>query len=144
MKALYVSSRDPVGPVRLARRPIAEIMSRPVVTVSAHALLDEALIQMIRTGLRHLAVVDHDGRCVGVLSDRAIAATWAMDYGALTRRLVASAIDPEPTIVRLNAAVADAARLMHATGVDAVAVVDDEDRPAGIVTGSDMVSLLSR
>ncbi len=144
MKAVYVSSRDPVGPVRLARRPVTEIMSKPAVTISAQALLDDALIQMARAGVRHLAVVDDAGRCAGVLSDRAIAAAWAIDYAALTHRTVATVLDREPAIVSMRDRVADAARLMHANGVDAVAVLDDRAQPVGIVTGSDLVSLLAR
>lgn len=144
MKALYVSAREPVGPVRLARRRIAEVMSKPAVTIPARATLDEALTKMVQTGLRHLAVVDDAGFCVGVLSDRTIAATWAADYAALSHRSVASALEPEPAMVSVRDTVADAARRMGTGGIDAVAVVDDHRHPVGLVTGSDLVWLLAR
>jgi CBS domain-containing protein len=144
MKAIYVSSHETAGPARLARRPIVEVMSKPVQMVPDHALLDDALAQLVRTGLRHLAVIDDGGRCLGVLSDRAIAATWATDYAALSAKTVAAVLDRDPAIVSVRAAVVDAARLMHANRVDAVAVVDDEGHPVGVVTGSDLVSLLAR
>lgn len=144
MKALYVSERDPAHPVRLANRRISDVMSKPVVTIPVHAMLDEALIRMVRTGLRHLAVVDDADRCVGVLSDRAIAAAWASDYAALSRAAVASGLEAQPALIGGRDTVADAARLMGAAGTDAVAVVDDHGRPIGLVTGSDLVRLLAQ
>jgi len=144
MKALYVATRDPVGPVRLARRRIAEVMSKPAVTIPVDATLDEALTKMVRTGLRHLAVVDAGGHCIGMVSDRAIAAAWATDYAVLSHRTVASVLDPDPAMVGLRDTVADAARLMGAGGFDAVAVVDDHGDPVGMVTGSDLIWLLAR
>lgn len=143
MKALYVSPRDMRVNVRLACRPISEVMSKPAVTVAENALLDDALMKMISTGLRHLAVVDEHGTCVGMLSDRIIAAAWAADYHALTCRSVATVLDPEPALISARSAVIDAARKMRETAVDAVAVVDPEGRPVGVVTGSDLVSLLA-
>lgn len=144
MKALYVSARTPAGPVGLARRRIVEVMSRPASTIPISATLDEALARMVRTGLRHLAVVDEGEHCTGVLSDRAIAAAWATDYAALSQHTVASVLDPEPALLSVRDTVADAARLMVMGGVDAVAVVDDHGCPVGLVTGSDLVWLLAR
>jgi CBS domain-containing protein len=144
MKALYVAKRDPIGPQRLAHKRIAEVMSKPAVTIPIRATLDEALRKMVRMGLRHLAVVDDGGHCTGVLSDRAIAAIWATDYAALSHYGVASALDPDPAMVGVRDTVADAARVMGTCGIDAVAVVDDRGQPVGMVTGGDLVWLLAR
>ncbi len=129
---------------RLARRPIAEIMSKPAVTIAVTASLDDALATMIDTGLRHLAVVDPEGRSLGILSDRTIAAAWASDYYAMARRLVVTVLEAEPAVVRWDAGVIDAARLMRDKAIDAVAVVDASGVPIGVVTGSDLVALLAR
>ena len=142
MKAIYIAAREPVGKPRLARKPIAKVMSAPPVVVSEHEVLDDALVKMINSGVRHLVVVDDTGRCVGVLSDRAITAAWATDFNALARP-VASALDPEPVTIGVLDEVVDAALLMRTHGIDAVAVTDAEDRPVGIVTGSDLVALLA-
>lgn len=144
MRAIYISPTEFHGPARLALRPIAEVMSRPPAKVSLDAALEEALSRMIRTGLRHLVVVDRDGKCAGVLSDRSIAAAWAGDYAALSSRTVAAAMDHEPATVSVHDAVVDAAKLMRSSGVDAVAVVDDNGWPVGVITGSDLVALLAR
>jgi CBS domain-containing protein len=144
MKAIYISSRDTGSHARLARQPIVKVMTRPPVVVSDRELLDDALVRMINSGLRHLVVVDETGRCAGVLSDRAITAVWATDFNALAVRTVASALGPEPATISVLDEVIDAAMLMRATGIDAVAVTDTEGRPVGIVTGSDLVALLAK
>jgi CBS domain-containing protein len=89
-------------------------------------------------------VIDETGRCVGVLSDRAIAAAWASDFNALAVRAVASALEPEPATISALDEVIDAAIMMRAHGIDAVAVTDAEGRPVGIVTGSDLVAMLAK
>lgn len=146
MKAIYISPRQPSpDAAQLARRPVTEVMSRPVLAVAVDVPLGDALEAMVRAGRRHLLVVDETGRCVGVLADRAIAAEWAHDPSALARYPVAAAIDAlHPPVLSAHAKVVDAARLMRSAGVDAVAVVDDAGRPTGIVTGSDLVALLAR
>lgn len=143
MKAIYV--RDPSGSAaRLARRPISEVMTRPVVCVEESTQLGDALQYMVGAGLRHLAVIDEAGRCVGVLAGRLIAAAWAADPMSLSCQRVSTILDREPATVSTGAAVVDAARLMRNAGVDAVAVVDSRGTAVGMVTGSDLVALLAR
>jgi CBS domain-containing protein len=143
MKAIYVSQR-PEAVRQPSRRPVTDVMSSPVDAVSQDMLLGDALRMMVRQRRRHLAVLDHDGGCVGVLADRAIAAAWANDPASLSTSPVRSAVPAVPTVIGPSAKVMDVARLMGTTGVDAVAVVDTEDRPVGIVTGTDLVALLTR
>ncbi|GIH07878.1 hypothetical protein Rhe02_59450 [Rhizocola hellebori] len=144
MKAIYISARDTGSHARLARQPIVKVMTQPPVLISDRELLEDALVRMINSGLRHLVVVDATGRCVGVLSDRAIAAVWASDFNALAVRTIASALGPAPETVCVLDEVIDAAKLMGANGIDAVAVTDTEGRPVGIVTGGDLVALLAK
>jgi CBS domain-containing protein len=144
MKAIYISPPGTVKAPRLTRKPIVDVMSKQPIVVSDREVLDDALAKMINFGLRHLVVVDDTGRCVGVLSDRAITAVWASDFNALAVRTVASALEPEPATVCALDEVADAALMMQARGIDAVAVTDTEGRPLGIVTGSDLVALLAK
>ncbi|HEX7746178.1 MAG TPA: CBS domain-containing protein [Micromonosporaceae bacterium] len=145
MRAIYVANRDPEDRSgQTARRPVSEAMSSPVYTVPADLLLGDALAAMVRSGRRHLVAVDDAGRCVGVLADRAVAAAWAHDHTALTCRPVAAVLDDRPPLLPARARVVDAARMMRAGHIDAVIVVDDDRRPVGILTGSDLVALLAR
>lgn len=52
----------------LARMPIAEIMTQPVITVDRDATLDAAMERLGGEGVRRVLVVDSDGRLVGLLS----------------------------------------------------------------------------
>jgi len=144
MKAIYVNTHDPTSGVNAARRRVAAVMSSPVQCVRATTTLGTALQTMVRTGVRHLAIVDDADRFIGILSDRAIAAAWAADPSCLSRVAVSSCMESGPAIVGPGAHVLDAARAMRAIGTDAVAVVDAAGVVVGIVTGSDMIAQLAR
>ncbi len=145
MKAIYIARPETGGkPGRLATRPVTEVMSSPVLSVEVDVPLGDALEAMVRTGRRHLAAVDGAGRCLGVVSDRAVAAVWANDHTALSRLTVAATLDADPAVAGADVLVVDAARLMRARGVDAVVITDADARPVGIITGSDLIALLAR
>jgi CBS domain-containing protein len=125
-------------------RPIAEIMSQPVVALTPDRVLNDALDTLVRFGLRHIAVVDHAGRHLGIIADRMIVAAWAHNMSCLHIRRVHELLEPEPAAVRRQTTVTEVARLMAVRGVDAVAVTEVDGTLTGIVTGSDLVALLSR
>jgi CBS domain-containing protein len=145
MKAIYVENHDPLADgVNAARRRVTTVMSSPVTCVPIAMPLSEALQTMVRAGLRHLAVLDHDGRFIGILSDRAIASAWATDPGGLAYTTASTVLEPGPATVSRAAHVLDAARVMRAAGTDAVAVLDEAGTIIGIVTGSDLIAQLAR
>ncbi len=144
MKAIYVDPHDPTSGVNAARRRVTSVMSSPVQCVRASTPLGVALPTMVRSAVRHLAIVDDGGRLIGILSDRAIAAAWAADPSCLSRVTAATVMEAGPAIVGPGAHVLDAARAMRAIGTDAVAVVDADGVVVGIVTGSDMIAQLAR
>jgi signal-transduction protein with cAMP-binding, CBS, and nucleotidyltransferase domain len=51
---------------------LGQTMTKPVATVSADAYVYVALARMTRLGLRHLVVVDEDGRPLGMVTGRAL------------------------------------------------------------------------
>jgi CBS domain-containing protein len=127
----------------LVALPVVEMMSHPVISVTTTAVLGDVLAAMVRTGLRHLAVVDHYDRCIGVVGDRAVAAAWAADPNALSCTGVRHVLDRRPSVVGADATMGDVARAMYLDGVDAVAVIDRTGRPVGMVTGGDLVALMA-
>lgn len=52
------------------KRAVAEIMTTPLLAISEHALVFEALMEMLQNDVRHLAVRDSRGRVVAVVSQR--------------------------------------------------------------------------
>ena len=127
----------------LVSRPVTRAMTSPAVAIAATARLGTALTALTRTSLRHLAVVDEQGRCLGVVADRAIAAAWAADPSTLECVPVAAVLEPRSAVVGDDATVGEVARVMYTDGVDAVAVIDRSGRPIGVVTGSDLIALMA-
>ena len=50
-------------------RPVHEIMSSPVLALSEHALVHEALLRMQESGVRHLALRNIDGKVTSIVCD---------------------------------------------------------------------------
>ena len=118
-------------------------MSHPVWSALSGVVLEDVLTAMVRSGLRHLAVVDAAGRCLGVVGDRALAAAWASNPMALASTPVGRVLDRRPSLVGVDATVGEVARQMYVDRVDAVAVIDRTGRPVGMITGSDLVRLMA-
>jgi len=77
---LRIVATDPA----LLSRQFGEVMSYPVHTVGSGALAYRAIGRMSRHGVRHLVVVDDDGRAVGMLTAGALLkqrATLALTLG---------------------------------------------------------------
>ncbi|MBC2709574.1 MAG: cyclic nucleotide-binding domain-containing protein [Desulfosarcina sp.] len=51
------------------RKPVSKIMSSPLYTISSQALIFEALLEMMRKNIKHLAVTDTGGKVVGVVTN---------------------------------------------------------------------------
>jgi CBS domain-containing protein len=123
--------------------PAAALMSTPVVAVGPDHDVSTAWETLRKRHIHHLPVVQ-DGRVVGVLDDRTIAAHWPvggpdaphqMRVGAITR-LGAHCVLPQ-TPVRIIA------QVMHRTRADAVPVVTPEGELLGLVTAADLVAALA-
>ncbi len=87
-------------------RPAAEIMSAPLQTIPADALIFEALMQMMKSDIRHLAVTGAGGQIVGILSHREIIAAQGQTPMFMLReiveaRSVAEIIDKHSHLPRL-------------------------------------------
>ncbi|HKE63215.1 MAG TPA: CBS domain-containing protein [Micromonosporaceae bacterium] len=136
--------RVPLRRADLAGCPVTAVMGRPPITLDAEATLAMALQTFAAYGVRHLVVVDADGRCLGMLSDRAVASWWARVPMTFERVRVRNVVGASSCTVGMRATLADVARVMHAAGTDAVVVVDAAAVPCGVISTSDLVSLLAK
>jgi acetoin utilization protein AcuB len=66
---------------RLGRVLVESIMSRPPITLPREATLDDALLLFDRHRIGALAVVDHDGRLVGIVTVRDVLAAYRRLFG---------------------------------------------------------------
>jgi CBS domain-containing protein len=86
---------------RSANTPIGQIATFPVCTVSARTPVFEALIVMLRAGIRHLPVVE-DGRLVGMVSSNDV-----LDLGTHNPLHLRAALDRADDIAAVSAALDD-------------------------------------
>lgn len=123
---------------------VADLMSRPVLTVEVGETLWDAWQLLFVSGLRHLVVIDGNGVSLGVLSDRTILADVPATPEHLGSRQVGEVLAMVPLVSVLpHDPPMTAARVMAANAVEAVPVVDDDGRLAGIITESDIVRWLA-
>jgi CBS domain-containing protein len=78
LRKLALSGHDP------ERMPVREMMTTPVELATAETGSSEALITMVERHFRHLPVVDHNGKLLGMLSIRNLL-EWRIED--LTREL---------------------------------------------------------
>lgn len=123
----------------LERSRVADVMSRPVLTIELDESLWDAWQLLFVSGLRHLAVIDTDGTCLGVLSDRAVLADVPLDTAALRERRVREVMARVPlAVVAPGDCPVVAAERMRDLSVEATPVIDD-GRLVGMVTQTDLV-----
>jgi CBS-domain-containing membrane protein len=128
--------------VDLRRTPVSQVMSPAVVVVQSSCHLGAAIDRFTGTGVRHLVVVDADGRLVGLVSHERVIAAW---FDPLSRRpaLVNDVVEGDGALVSPASTVQDAAHLMTALGLHALPVVHDDGLLAGVLTQTDLVALLA-
>ena len=121
-------------------REVADVMSRPVLTVEIVESLWDAWQLLFVSGLRHLVVIDRDGACMGVLSDRTILADVPATPEHLGSRRVRDVLARVPLVfVKPGDSPREAAKTMADHATEAVPVLDAEHRLVGIVTEHDIV-----
>ncbi|ROR32488.1 CBS and ACT domain-containing protein [Inmirania thermothiophila] len=127
---------------------VEEIMTRDVVSVRPDTKLTRMSELMRERKVRHLPVVDEEGRLVGILSHRDIqratpSAITTLDVGEvnyLLSRITAERIMHRDVVTcRPDTLVEQAGCLMRERKVGCLPVVDDEGRLVGILTGIDLV-----
>lgn len=129
---------------------VRSIASRPVITIAADAAAREAAEVMRAEKIRHLPVVDAQGRLTGIITDRdlrqvifdpAIRARLGAAADTLVGVLVREVMTWGVVTVRPKSDIRDAAALMHELKIGALPVVDS-GRIVGIVTEHDLLAAL--
>jgi len=129
---------------------IQSLMSVNVVTIDIDDPISKAKHIFEESGFHHLLVVRR-GVLVGVVSDRDLLKTLSpyVDTAAATNRDLATLNKKAHQIMcrklislREHATVVDAVRLFHDNKISCIPVMDEENKPVGIVSWRDIMRVL--
>ena len=118
---------------------VSRIVTRPLVTISANKPVLDAANLMVKHNIGLLVVCDekNPSRLVGVISERDIIRVVASGG---TMNVAVSQVSTKHTVtVRASSDVAEATKAMNKNRIRHVVVVDDQDRPIGVVSMRDLV-----
>lgn len=137
-------------PVKEATASARSVMTADPETVIEECSLYEAAALMAELGVRHLPVVNENGVLAGMLSDRDLRTAIGDPVEALRGRrdeseaCVRDVMAPDPLRVALETPVTEIAEMLMDERIGAVPVVDEGDRPIGIVSYVDLIRFLTR
>jgi CBS-domain-containing membrane protein len=138
----------------------ADVMTRDVVSIPTKLSVRGAAHRLLRAQISGAPVVDPDGRCVGVLSaidlmrwveegppppPAAGASPWQL--GALADvpvQTVADHMTADLVTATPDMSLGELARRMLDARVHRMVVLDEEGRPVGIITSTDLLAVLAR
>ncbi len=128
---------------------ISKSMTREVVTIDKKANILDAKDKMVNRKIRHLPVVEHDNRLIGIVSDRDIRSAMPSiilhDYNSkeererLSKLKVADIMTPDPITISPSYTLQDALLLLQQRKVGVLPVVDDNGILKGIVGIRDLI-----
>jgi len=131
---------------------VADCMTRRPATIQSDALVRGAAEMMRTRRIRHLPVVDHDDRLVGIVTDRdlrhvvfdpALLARVPDFAEALNTLTVGDVMTSSVITVRPETEIREAARLMHERKIGALPVVE-HGRVVGILTETDVLETFTK
>jgi CBS domain-containing protein len=117
---------------------VTELMTNAVLTIRTDAPLEQAATEMRLGHVRHLPVVDLEGRVVGVLSSFDVMRALAQGNRLAQVRDVMS---KQVVTVRDDSTASEAARQMRELKIGSLPVVDADGRLLGIVTETDFLEI---
>jgi CBS domain-containing protein len=124
---------------------VADVMASPPVVVRTGDTLWRAMDRFTATGLRHLVVLDETDAVVGVLDDRLLAAEWVGDALRMRRTTIGQMLLGDPAraaSIHRATPVHQAAQALLRQRADALPVIGDDGRVAGLVTAVDLLRAL--
>ncbi len=115
-----------------------DMMKRPVETIQPHESVQTAAQRMRDANIGLLPVCDARGQLVGVITDRDIVVRLCADGGSPTDTAIERVMSPQVIRCSSNDDVHVAEDLMMRERKSRIVVTDDRDRPAGVISLSDV------
>lgn len=131
---------------------VSKLMSRNVVTVKMDDTLGKVKDIFEQTKFHHLLVVD-DGKLFGVISDRDLlkSISYKVDSLAATDKDLATLnkkvhqiMTRKPVSLSENSTVKRAINIFNKNGISCIPIVNDNEKPVGIISWRDIMQALGR
>lgn len=136
----------PAGSLGERLRPIRDVMRSgdQLRLASEDATIREVLTQSSRPGRRTGAVilVDAEGRLAGLFTDSDLARLLEQRRDDQLDRPVHEVMTRRPSTVPVDGILEEALQLLGAKRISELPVVDDEDRPCGLIDITDVIGLI--
>jgi acetoin utilization protein AcuB len=120
---------------------IKDVMTPSPHTIGEDQTLDFAKHEMAKYGIRHLPVL-RAGKCVGLISDRDIKLSYAVESGRAGLLKVTDACSGEVYSVDENEFLRNVAQYMAKNLLGSAVVVDQKEKVVGIFTVTDACRVL--
>ncbi len=130
---------------------VQDWMTAEVVTITADMSLPQANQIMTKEEIRRLPVVDAEGRLTGIVSRGDVRSAqpspasslsiWEMNY-LLSTLKVGKVMTKDPVSIGPDSTIGEAARTMLEHRVSGLPVVDTDNKVLGIITESDIFSMV--
>lgn len=126
---------------------VRDCMTQPAITVTADTSLPDAMLLMRERRIRRLPVVDKHGMLVGIVSDRdllhaAPSRSITLNIWELNRVMATLLVRELMTVDVITARPTDpieaAAQAMVVNKIGGLPVVDEDGRPVGVITETDV------
>jgi len=118
----------------------SELMSRDLRWVMESTSIQDAALLMNREGVGMLPVCAPDGHVVGVITDRDMALRVCAANRSPSETRAADVMSAPVVTCQPDVALAQAESLMATTGKARVVVVDEQQRPVGILSLADVIT----
>ncbi len=125
---------------------VSEIMTKPVVTIGLDDNIRDIETFFAETKIRHILVVE-EGELIGLVSERDLLRSMSpsiesliyttRDLAALTKP-VHQIVTRNPISLNMNAGIGEVINIFKTTRIGCIPIVDDNKRPVGIITRSDI------
>jgi CBS domain-containing protein len=119
-----------------------DLMNHEVITIPQMMTLGEAARLLAREQISGVPVVNPQGRCVGILSATDFLGLWARERERIDAE-VGCYMTADPVMVPPATPLAELTRMMLDAHIHRVIVVDEHQRPIGVVSSTDVLAAVT-
>ncbi len=124
--------------------PLSELKPVSPIMVTVRASLAEVIASMRARNIGSMLVVNEEGQLAGVFTERDVLNRVACQVHDLAAARVGDYMTPDPTALELEDLIAHALHLMALYGFRHLPLVDEQNRPVGVISFRNVVEFIGR